>query len=146
MSIPTKITTEERNRIENSGQFETIEKIADVNTMYALIRGKARFPTCPCEAYSNGIGTPVLLSLGFQRNSADWRDDYIWVEYYRESVNRLRAEGLIEFYKYEHPGMMEAHMLPTTKGYEWFERKVPGKYKEILDEIREKGLFPPREA
>lgn len=146
MSVPATITAKQRNDIENNRDFEFLQSVIDVNTMYSLIKGKARFPTEPCEVYSRGVGATVMLSIGVERNTQDWYNEYMWLEYYVASIDRLREAGLIGVYKYEHPGMMDAHMLPTTKGYEWFEQKAPGKYKEIIDEIREKGLWPPREA
>jgi hypothetical protein len=108
------------------------QQITDIDTMYALIRGiERRGPNVPVEAYSRGIGTIALLSLGFSRK--EQREEKI--QYlYRHSIDRLRDAGLIEFIRYEHPGVMEARMSPTYAGYEWFEQKMPGKYREIIEE------------
>ncbi len=114
-----------------------IEQIADIETMHALIRHIERVgPDVPVEVYSRGIGTIALLSLGFPRNEHREEKNQ---NLYRQSINRLRDSGLIKFTRYERPGVMEARMLPTYAGYEWFEQKMPGKYMEIVVEFNQQS-------
>jgi hypothetical protein len=113
-----------------SSQTELL--VMDIDTMYALIQGIERRGTdVPVEAYSRGIWTATLLSLGFPRKVH--REEAIR-HLYTHSINRLRSAGLIEFVRYKHPGVMTVRMSPTYAGYEWFEQKMPGKYREIVEE------------
>jgi len=120
-------------------------KVTDIETMYALIMGiERRGPNVPVEAYSRGIGTIVLLSLGFSRKEQQCRVNV--QNLYRQSIDRLRSAGLIEFVRYKHPGVMTVRMSPTYAGYEWFEKKMPGKYREIVEEkIAEEDANKPME-
>ena len=107
-------------------------KVTDIETLHTLIGLTEKHPTIPVEAYCEGTGTVILESLGFSRKE---QQGMVKVRnLYRQSIDRLRASGLIKLTRHEYPDVMEASMSPTVKGYEWLKQYAPEKYREIIEE------------
>ena len=111
-----------------------IQKIVDRQTMLAIIEHRESRNTRPIEAYDQDIREKV-------QNALDYDGGVIHVKpYYTNAITRLQQRGVLRFEKCGD----RMYMSPTYAGYQWFDRKFPGKYLEIVrkliaDEMTEKN-------
>jgi len=107
-----------------SNAESVIQKIVDRQTMLAIVEHRESRNTRPIEAYDQDIGEKVQNALGVIHNKP----------YYTNAVTRLQQTGFLRFEKCGD----RMYMSPTYAGYQWFDRKFPGKYLEIVKNLVEK--------
>jgi hypothetical protein len=111
-----------------------LQKIVDRQTMLAIVEHRENRNSHPIKAYDLDIGAKV-------QNALDYDGGVIHVKpYYTNAITHLQQRGVLRFEKCGD----RMYMSPTYAGYQWFDRKFPGKYLEIVrkliaDEMTEKN-------
>jgi hypothetical protein len=111
-----------------SNSESALQKIVDRQTMLAIVEHRESRNTRPIEAYDQDIGEKVQNALDYERGVIHNK------HYYTNAVARLQQTGFLRFEKCGD----RMYMSPTYAGYQWFDRKFPGKYLEIVKNLVEK--------
>jgi hypothetical protein len=114
-----------------SNSESVLQKIVDRQTMLAIVEHRESRNTRPIEAYDQDIGEKVQNTLDYD---GVIQSHHVKPYYYTNAVTRLQQTGFLRFEKCGD----RMYMSPTYAGYQWFDRKFPGKYLEIVKNLVEK--------
>jgi len=133
MSYTPAITALERTKLIHTGPdgVKFIQKLACRETMLAMIEHREYRGAPLIVAYANNIGLKVQRALDYYGGESGNEPNAEAMSYYMDAVNILQKGGLLRFEF--RAGTM--YVSPTYAGYQWIERKMPGKYLEIVRKV-----------
>ena len=133
MSSTPAITALERVKLIHSGPdgVKFVQKLACRETILAMIEHREHRGAAPIVAYANNIGMKVQRALDYYGGESGNEPHEEAMSYYMDAVNILQKGGLLRFEC--RAGTM--YVAPTYAGYQWVERKMPGKYLEIVRKV-----------
>jgi hypothetical protein len=133
MSYTPAITALERTKLIHSGPdgVKAVQKLACRETILAMIEHREHRGAPLIVAYANNIGMKVQRALDYYGGESGNEPNEEAMSYYMDAVNILQKGGLLRFEF--RAGTM--YVSPTYAGYQWVERKMPGKYLEIVRKV-----------
>ena len=133
MSYTPAITALERTKLIHTGPdgVKFIQKLACRETILAMIEHREHRGAPLIVAYANNIGMKVQRALDYYGGESGNEPNEEAMSYYMDAVNILQKGGLLRFEF--RAGTM--YVSPTYAGYQWVERKMPGKYLEIVRKV-----------
>lgn len=133
MSYTPAITALERTKLIHSGPdgVKFVQKLACRETILAMIEHREHRGAPLIVAYANNIGLKVQRALDYYGGESGNEPHEEAMSYYMEAVNILQKGGLLRF----EVRAGTNYVAPTYAGYQWVERKMPGKYLEIVRKV-----------
>ncbi len=133
MSSTPAITALERIKLIHTGPEgeKAIQELACRETILAMIEHREHRGAAPIVAYAINIGLKVQRALDYYGGESGNEPNTEAMSYYMNAVTILLEHG---FLRSEFSGGTN-YVAPTYAGYQWIERKMPGKYLEILGKV-----------